>query len=97
MQESITIAIIGIRCIHMRTSCALKLISEKYNVVIELANIQKADNNHYVKTDDPLELMLLALKKGDVCKIKVVGETGLASPATNDVLDILEAKAIQAA
>jgi phosphotransferase system HPr-like phosphotransfer protein len=81
----------------MRTSYALKLISEKYNVVIELANIQKTDNNHYVKTDDPLELMLLALKNGDVCKIKVFGETGLASPATNDVLDILEAKAVQAA
>jgi phosphotransferase system HPr-like phosphotransfer protein len=91
MQESITIANIGIRCVHMRTTYDLKQISTKYKVVIELANIQNGENDNFFSTDDPLELMLLGLKEGDTCKIKVEGETGSCSPATSEVLIILNA------
>lgn len=97
MQESITIVSIGIRCIHMRTSYDLKQVSDKYNVKINLAKIKNDVNNLYVNTDDPLELMLLGLKNNDICKIKIVGATGLGHPAMIDVLGILEAKAVATA
>jgi phosphotransferase system HPr-like phosphotransfer protein len=97
MQESVIIASIGIRCIHMRTTYALKKISDKYGVKVELANIKNGDHNIFVGTDDSLGLMLLGLQKGDACKIRVLGETGLSSPATTDVLNILEAREVTAA
>lgn len=91
MQESTTIANIGIRCVHMRTTYALKLISEKYRVVVEMANIQNGENDLYVNIDDPLELMLLGLTETDTCKIRVKGATGAASAANSEILNILNA------